>query len=99
GFYGDYDGAKQWSYISNSCKDIMCTWFNPMLKGQGPVMEIPNMSSSRAPSSPYGGGWGIGGEPGYTPGDKRYETFRGKYFMRVDTMRDIATALKKAIGL
>lgn len=99
GVYGDRDGAKRWSYISNACKGVMCTWFNPEEKGQGGVQEIPNMGKHRVGNASYGDGWGIMGEPGYVAGDKRYETFRGKYFIRVDTIRDIATALKKAIGL
>lgn len=94
GFYGDFDGSKRWSYISHTCKDIMCTWFNPTDKGRGEVVEVPNMGAHRNNNS-----WGFVSEPGYTAGDKRYDTFRGKFFLRVDTIRDIATALKKAIGL
>lgn len=90
GIYGDNDGTRQWNFISNVVKGIRTIWFNPLGKGQAPIEEIynPDLSSN-----------GIGRPPGYVPGDKRYERFSGRYFIRVDTVRDIAGALRKVAGM
>jgi hypothetical protein len=91
GLYGDSDGTRQWAFISNVAKGIRCIWFNPTGKGQGlPIEEVYN------PDLTHGG---IGRPPGYVPGDKRYEKFTGRYFLRVDTVRDIANALRKVAGM
>lgn len=91
GIYGDSDGTRQWAFISNVAKGVRCIWFNPTGKGAGiPIEEVYN------PDLTHGG---IGRPPGYVPGDKRYEKFTGRYFIRVDTVRDIANALRKVAGM
>ena len=88
GIYGDYDGVSEWCFLSNELKGLQTVWFNPTERGQGEVLEEHNPDFENRT--------GVGS---LRNDDKRYRRFRGRFFLRVDTVRDIATALKKTVGL
>lgn len=89
GIYGDYDGTKEWCYISNEMKGIQTLWFNPENKELEGVLERKNPNFSERLGSSYG----------YVKGDRRFELFRGTFFTQVDTVQDIAQALRKVAGV
>ena len=89
GIYGDYDGTKEWCYISNEMKGIQTLWFNPENKELEGVLERKNPNFSERLNSSYG----------YVAGDRRFELFRGTFFTQVDTVQDIAQALRKVAGV
>ncbi len=90
GIYGDYDGIREWCFISNEVKDAQCMWFNPKLPNDEVIVKQhnPNFSAIKSYFSRFG----------YVKGDKRFELFRGDFFAEVGTVQDIAQALKKSIS-
>lgn len=90
GFYGDYDGTKKWNFISNELKEVQALWFNPENKQLAGVLAHKNPNLT---------GRGLGASYGYVQGDRRFEVFRGTMFTQVDTVQEIAAALKKVAGV
>lgn len=89
GVYGDYDGTKEWCYISHATKGIQNYWFNPEDAGRGAIEELRNPDLGSRGMLSYG----------VATDDKRYKTFRGRFFRRLKDLEDITRALRKLSGL
>ena len=91
GIYGDYDGTRQWCYISHKLTGITNVWFNPPANPSdtGPVEEAREIERRT---------WGTS-DTAYAEGDATFETYRGRMFLRVNSVADIARALRKVAGL
>ena len=90
-YYGDYHGMHKWCLISNRLKQIGHLWFNPTDHDKGGLIVEKNPDITNRENSNVG-------TKGYVKGDTRYEVFRGMHFLRIDTVEEIATALKRHIG-
>ena len=66
------------------------SWFNPENKELEGVIPHKNPDLT---------GKGLGASYGYVQGDRRFEVFRGTMFTQVDTVQEIAAALKKVAGV
>mgnify|MGYP005844680009 CR=1 FL=1 len=89
GIYGDYNGGAIWSYISNKVKEVSCLWFNPTDRSDGPYfLERRPVIHGRS---------GVNSYPFHVKGDTRFEIFRGLHFLRIDTVEEMAAALRRHI--